>query len=636
MFAGITESSMAFQRGIRVDDNDKVKYINVNEQFPLIEFKGDWIIFTDDDKGIKKMSPDSYLKFTRVTFGVKRTLNIQSDSEGKLRFDFYIGKKKVNFKPEGERWLRENLLGMIRSTNLGAEQRVNRIYKNEGVDGVIEEIDQIENDYIKQAYFTQLFNNENISQEEYVLILESIQDQVKSDYELGKIYRGFPKKYLSNRRIAPIYFEGIREMKEDNELSEVIRNLSKGKLDQENLSLLLESTEALKADYEKGRVLNEINKQYRLNQKNLEKMISSSGKIVSEDELSDVLENMIKLQEIGEKTAIRILDLSSKFSDDFEHTKVLENVIRKIDINDEVLINILDNVNVLKVDSESSMILRELIKKPNIDDDELIQIIESANDINSDYELSNFLTYVIKFREPSLSVLEQILETAGHLESPAEYSDILVKLINRTRDNPESLPLILESSDRLDSGYDIHNILVAAMNAHELNNDVISEIIDAAENINSEHEYYEILMELFHQTDLNPENIEYFFEAFENLTEDYTISMSLMGLLSKDYPFSYENLEFITQLAINLRSSHEYSYILFQLINNIDLDDKNTLILLEACQPIITEGELINLLVAIGMKMPRNNPELIKAYQKVAGNLKSVSEYNKALKAIKK
>jgi hypothetical protein len=174
------------------------------------------------------------------------------------------------------------------------------------------------------------------------------------------------------------------------------------------------------------------------------------------------------------------------------------------------------------------------------------------------------------------------------------------------------------------------------MNEYELFDEVIENILIAAENIDSEQEYFEVLSALFSRSTKNPENINYFFDSFDNLLEDYTISMCLMALLNEDYNYSNENVESICMLARKLGSSHEYSYIIFQLVNTIKLDEENSFTILEACQPIVSEGELVNLLVAIGLKMPKDNPELIKAYQRVAGNLQSVADFNKALKVIEK
>lgn len=636
LLVGFSEKADAFQRGIRVNNDNKVKYIGVNDQFPLIEFSGDWILFADDDRSIKKMSPDSYLKFTRVTFGVKRTIHVKSGSDGHLAYEFFIGKKKVNFKPEGEKWLKENLIEVIRSTSLGSEQRVDRIYKKSGVSGVLEEIDQIDNDFTKEAYFEHLFNKDQISQEEFVTILNAVREQIKSDNELSKLYRKFPQKHIMSRRIGPVYFEAIRDMKEDYELSELMKNINKMNLDQENITRLVESTEAIKADYEKSRVLNEIMKKHSLDQKNLEEIIIRSEKIASERELTDVLENMIKLQTINEQNVIRILEISNKFSSDYEHARVLGSVIAKLDLKDKILKNILVNVNAMKVDSESSMILKELIKNPDMEENELIEVIKGGKDINSDYELANFLSFVINNHEISIPLLKQIIETADHIESPDEYTAILSKLISETRYLPGSLKPLLEATDRIDSAYDILHVLNTVINEYELTDEIIKDITETAENIDSEHDYYEIIGDLFNRSTINSKNIKYFFDSFDNLTEDYTISMSLMILLNKNYNYSYEDIKSITQLAQNLESSHEYSYILYQLVNNTVLNEKNTLVILEACGPIKSEGELINLLVAIGVKMPKNNPVLIKAYQKAAENLPSVADYNKALNAIKK
>ena len=136
-------------RSVSHTDNDKgasVRYINSNDQFPLIEFSGDWILFSDDEKSIKNMSPGANFKIVKRDFGLRRTISVFASKEGDLKYKYFVGKKEIPFKPEGEKLLREILIDVIRCTSLGVEQRVDRIFAEKVINGFWDEINNIEND----------------------------------------------------------------------------------------------------------------------------------------------------------------------------------------------------------------------------------------------------------------------------------------------------------------------------------------------------------------------------------------------------------------------------------------------------------------------------------------------------------
>src|SRR6478609_5763110 len=110
-----------------------------------VEMRGK-IDVTDDDKDIKSISPDGYLEISKVTFGSKRSIVITPEGSG-IKREYYEGREKLAFEPEGKKWLGEILPELVRSTTIAAESRVNRYYKQGGVNGVLEEIGRLDGSY---------------------------------------------------------------------------------------------------------------------------------------------------------------------------------------------------------------------------------------------------------------------------------------------------------------------------------------------------------------------------------------------------------------------------------------------------------------------------------------------------------
>src|ERR1051325_10193824 len=124
-----THSSRNNNGTITINQNNGYQNFNV-------EMRGKMEI-TDDDKDIKSMSPDGYLEITKTVFGSRRTLVISAQNGGTLKREYYEGRTNVAWEPEGRKWLAEIMPELLRTTTIAAQSRVNRFYKQGGVNGVL-------------------------------------------------------------------------------------------------------------------------------------------------------------------------------------------------------------------------------------------------------------------------------------------------------------------------------------------------------------------------------------------------------------------------------------------------------------------------------------------------------------------
>jgi len=192
---------------LKAQNDDLVVYDNYNstvknhkfrirDSFSLFmtEFKGD-IQVSDDDKVITGISSGGYLKVYKKTFGNKRGLEVR-EVNGKLRFDYYSGNKKLPFDPEGKEWLSEILPDVIRKTGINAVERANRFYKQGGVNAVLSEINKILYDNVKVLYYKPLLAKTGLSSNDFAQIATSI------DKELRYYCKFSGNKKVTNNKIG--------------------------------------------------------------------------------------------------------------------------------------------------------------------------------------------------------------------------------------------------------------------------------------------------------------------------------------------------------------------------------------------------------------------------------------------------
>ena len=146
------------------------------------------IVFTDDDKDIKSISDDGYIEFSERTGRKYHRLIIEPDKDGTLDYDFrQRGYDDDEDDTEGRLWLAEHLIDFIHVTGLGADSRVERIRKQEGVEGVLKEIRRIESDWGMAIYYESLLESGPLEDEELSDMLRQAGRDLDSDYEKAEL-----------------------------------------------------------------------------------------------------------------------------------------------------------------------------------------------------------------------------------------------------------------------------------------------------------------------------------------------------------------------------------------------------------------------------------------------------------------
>ena len=181
------------------------------------------ITVTDDDRGIKSISPGGYLRISKKTFGNKRILLIESNSNGELQYSYTERKREIPYEPEGRIWLADILLDVIRSTGIDVEGRTNRFYKNGGMNAVLNEISHISSNSVKSQYFEALLTKQ-LSTNEIAEIATDISRQISSNTSCGVLFKDFSNVFLINETTAKAYFKSISRLSSNTEISSILRN----------------------------------------------------------------------------------------------------------------------------------------------------------------------------------------------------------------------------------------------------------------------------------------------------------------------------------------------------------------------------------------------------------------------------
>ena len=187
-----------------------------------MEYKGE-IELADDDSDVISISRGGYMEIKRSAFGSRRRILIEPDGSGNLIRKYWVGNSQKNFDGEGKQWLSEILLDVVRSTTLGSEKRVNRMYKKGGYYPVLKEIDIIDSDYVKARYI-KLLMDKKMDERGLLGTLKRIA-KVNSDHHQADILKHNSALFLSTDALRSTYIETAGKINSDHHKADVLKTL---------------------------------------------------------------------------------------------------------------------------------------------------------------------------------------------------------------------------------------------------------------------------------------------------------------------------------------------------------------------------------------------------------------------------
>jgi uncharacterized protein YeeX (DUF496 family) len=328
----------------------------------LVEIRGR-AEFTDDYKDIRDVTPGGYVKIEEQRDRQSRRYEVRRDLGGQLTRSYFVNGQSRAIDDDARVWIAKLVLQAVRQGGIDADKRVQTILRQQGVQGVLAEIDEIKGDYAKRVYFEVLIKFGNLDASALQSVLQKSAQQVTSDYEQAELLIGIAPTLTGKETAMNAFFTAVATIKSDYEHSRVLKTVLKKNPQSKDLLLqVATSARAISSDYEKANVLKEIAALY----------------------LDDAALRVVYFQ------------LIDSISSDYEHRRVLSELVKNRNLSKEVLQRMLDSAAVLSSDFEKASFLLEVSNNYTGDarlKDAFLKVVET---IKSDYERGRVLSALLK------------------------------------------------------------------------------------------------------------------------------------------------------------------------------------------------------------------------------------------------
>ncbi len=427
---------------------------NGNKKSFSLEYEGD-ITLSDDDKDIAAISRGGYMEIKKSAFGNRRRIFMEPDTNGKLIKKYYVGGSEENFESEGRKWLAEILPEVLRSSTLGAKQRVDRFYKKGGTYAVLQEVGNMSSDHVKSTYI-RLLLNKNPNNNDLIAILKVIGNDINSDHHQAEILKYKTKAFLSTDGTTEAYIAAAGKISSDHHKAEVLKkSVRDGEISESRMRSLFAITENISSDHHKAQVLLTVLKNRSLNTENINVLIATSRNMSSDHHKEQVLKAAIaspNLSESGYSTLLKSMsNISSdhhsanifsalldkkldrkslvevfrladhNMSSDHHKAQVLNKAVQKQNLGEGNLEALLSALKGMSSDTHQAEVFKQLSKK-SFNSDQLINILAATKSMSSDHHQSiSLMAYAQAVREKGDTVKEAYRNACGSISSELHY-----------------------------------------------------------------------------------------------------------------------------------------------------------------------------------------------------------------------
>jgi beta-lactamase regulating signal transducer with metallopeptidase domain/predicted transcriptional regulator len=447
------------------------------------------IKFNAEATEIQSISSGGYFEVNLRQGSSLKQVRVTPSNNG-LQYVYKLNGTQQPFEGDARTWFSQFLLQLERTTGFAADARVPALLAKGGPTAVLDEISNLQSDYVRGRYFRKLLEQPNLSGPIVIRVIKQSSEQIHSDYELARVLMTVGKQYdLADEQSRTAFLTATNKLSSDYEHSRVlIELLRRPNISKENVRLALGSAASLKSDYEKSRVLLSLMDQKAFDQSEVDPYLKLVSTIQSDYEKSRDLLAPMQRYRLTPEQVNQIMGAAAGMSSDYEKSRLLLGLAKQGKFDEAQMSNYLKVVDSMHSDYERSRSLLELMQNNTLSPASTSRAMENISKASSDYEKSRVLTTLVKANKFDESQMGTYLKVMDSMSSDYERSRCLLALMEQNKLSTASIGKVIDATRGIKSDYEKSRVLQTVAQGYQLDGALRDSYIKAANSISTEYE----------------------------------------------------------------------------------------------------------------------------------------------------
>ncbi len=408
------------------------------------------IDLSPDNRGIERLAPGSSLVIKQRNRGERRRLDVDRGRNGEPEYTWYVNSLPKPFDDEARDWLEEVLPQVYYTTGLDADGRVDHLYRQGGVDAVLDEMDAAANNHVRRLYLQELLGQCG-SDEERLAVIAFARREISSDSALGRVLAALTPRDLESAPVREAWTAALASIDSDWELRKTLMAvLEQDGLSTEIADILLDAARTVSSDHEQAQLLASVAEALPPGQALPASFGRALETIGSDHEHRRALTIALARPGLSEDEAEALLATARQISGDFELSSLLSAFADEYPDERQLPASFFRALQTIDSDEAVRRVLASVLERRGLDRETSVKALEAARSVSSDYELWTFLADFLEVYPRAEALPEEFDRLLETMDSEFERGKVLEALETREaarrllepveRDEPEDAP----------------------------------------------------------------------------------------------------------------------------------------------------------------------------------------------------
>lgn len=251
---------------------------------------------------------------------------------GSLEHRWLVDGQERPYDAEAEEWLSAMLLNAFRSGGLAAEQRVEWMLRERGVDAVLAEIPLLHGDWVRGMYYRAALSDPSLDNARIAQLLGDVGAGIGSDHtKMQILQRVAERRSLSDPDVRTAYIAAAATIGSDHSRARSLdAALQQRDLAPRELASILDAVAGIGSDHEKMQLLVAMAERHTLDDELRSAYLRATASIGSDHSLGRAAHALLDAGEPNEQEVALALDVADHIGSDHERSRLL---IRLADAN---------------------------------------------------------------------------------------------------------------------------------------------------------------------------------------------------------------------------------------------------------------------------------------------------------------
>lgn len=382
--------------------------------------------FNDDYTEVRRLTPGSSLELRERRGGLSRRLEIEAGQGGGLRVSYSVDGQSRPYDAEAKTWFARVLDEAVTESGFNAGPRAQKILKERGTGGLLDEISRFKSDHVKHLYFQELFKSGSLDGRSAIRALGIAAREMSSDHYKAQVLSGLTGPVMRDEAVRIAYLEASATVRSDHYRAQtLLAGLQSGNLSKEALLLALKGVGGISSDHYKTQVL------LKVAESNLEDgairsaYLEAAATINSDHYRAQSLSTVLKRGNISKEALPAALRAASGISSDHYKTQVLLGVAEN-SLDDAAMRSaFVETAATINSDHYRAQALTALLSKGSNSKETLLAALKAAVGISSDHYKAQTLLKLAGDRSGDETVRAALIEAARTIKSDHERGRVL-------------------------------------------------------------------------------------------------------------------------------------------------------------------------------------------------------------------